>query len=123
MVWRLPDTAPPAIATDLEPITFSEQTILVNLPSDSAGAGGMVAADVDGDQQPEVIVTRAGWIGAYSLTKGKLWEVSADLRLTEQAESQGLPGLHGAGVQVADVDQDGQSEGLRNEAKSGLTER
>ncbi|HEY9887831.1 MAG TPA: FG-GAP-like repeat-containing protein, partial [Candidatus Obscuribacterales bacterium] len=82
------------------------------LPAEYDRHGGLIAADVNGDRQMEIIVTQPGWLAAYSPTGGQLWERRTDIHLTGQAESEGLPGLHGPGVQVGDIDQDGALEVL-----------
>lgn len=38
--------------------------------------------------------------------------IKVDLRIGGAAESEGLPGHHGAGVQAADIDNDGRTEVL-----------
>lgn len=74
--------------------------------------GGLIATDVDGDQQLDILITKPNVISAYSLTKGKLWKKSANLNLSEQAESEGLPGNQGPGIQAGDIDKDGSLEVL-----------
>ena len=74
--------------------------------------GGLIAVDLDGDNQQEIVVTALGSIAAYSLADGLLWERSADLQLSYKTEYDGLPGTHSAGVQATDVDEDGEMEVL-----------
>lgn len=104
----------------LPPPEFTTQTIPVDLPNQFEREGGLIAADVDGDEQLDIVITQPGYIGAYSLTEGKLWSQEADIWLTGQSESKGLPGLHGPGVQAGDVDQDGALELLYVNADNQL---
>lgn len=80
------------------------------LPDPFSRAGGLLAADVDGDRQRDIIVTQPDRIAAYSLTEGKLWQHETEIWLTGQTETEGLPGLHGPGFQVSDIDDDGAVE-------------
>jgi hypothetical protein len=74
------------------------------------GAGGIVCADLDNDGLMDFVYTVPGSIGAYGHDGRRLWVVEADIRLTSQSETYGLPGLHCPGVQVGDVDRDGAAE-------------
>lgn len=74
--------------------------------------GGLIAADVDDDGQRDLIVSKPGTIKAYRYSGEELWNLAADIYLGGQSEKDGLPGLHGAGVQAGDVDGDGRTEVL-----------
>jgi outer membrane protein assembly factor BamB len=85
------------------------QTISLDLPAPAVpdGSGGLVAADLTGDGQREFLITQSGYVGAYRQNGQKLWDRQVDIQVTWQAETQGLPGLHGPGVQVVDGDGNG----------------
>ena len=91
---------------------YDTQRIEISLPGEYVGEGGLIAADVDGDDQRDILVTRPGYIAAYSLEQGELWVKQTDVWLTEKAESEGLPGLHGPGIQAVDIDNDNRLEVL-----------
>ena len=94
------------------------KTIPVELPADT-GTGGLIAADLNGDGQKEIVITRSNFIAAYSLTEGKLWERSGSLRLSAKAEQSGVPGLHGPGVQAVDIDAQGITDTRENTDTQG----
>ena len=75
-------------------------------------AGGIIAAEIDGDGKPDFLVTCTGHIAAYSNAGAKLWVKRTDVVVGGQSESQGLPGHHGPGVAAGDVDGDGRVEVL-----------
>lgn len=75
--------------------------------------GGLIAADLNGDGQRDLIITQPSLIVAYTQSGTKLWTVAfPNIQLGGQAESDGLPGLHGPGVQAGDIDNDGTIEVL-----------
>jgi hypothetical protein len=75
--------------------------------------GGLIAADVNGNGQRDLIITQPSLIVAYAESGTKLWNVaSPNNQLGGQAEKDGLPGLHGPGVQAGDIDDDGTIEVL-----------
>ncbi|WP_143288233.1 FG-GAP-like repeat-containing protein [Calothrix rhizosoleniae] len=89
------------------------QIIELDLPAQYDRAGGLIVADVNGDSQKDFIVTKPGHIVVYNHLGQKLWAKQLDIQVTTgKANSTGLPGLHGAGVQVADVDGDKNTEVL-----------
>jgi hypothetical protein len=104
----LSGTQQTAIAQESESVLTT--SIAIDKSREYGSAGGIIAADVDGDQQLDILVTQPGTITAYSLTKGQLWSQQASLWLTEQSESEGLPGLHAPGIQAGDIDGDGKLE-------------
>lgn len=78
-------------------------------PSDEK-LGGIIAADVNDDGQKDFVISQPGSIQVYSYSGQELWSHDAQLNLSGKSEEEGLPGLHGAGVQVGDVDGDGKAE-------------
>lgn len=74
-------------------------------------AGGLTAADLDGDGRWDFVVTAPGNIGAYGHDGRRLWRRETDIRVSAgSSEAAGLPGHHAPGVQVADVDGDRRAE-------------
>ena len=88
------------------------QTIELDLPVAviDDGAGGLIAVDADGDGRRDLVVTKPGHIAVYDLSGRKLWTRRIDIQVTRSWTSDGLPGLHGPGVQAADIDGDGATE-------------
>lgn len=82
----------------------------LGLPSHEDTAGGMVSADLDGDGLMDYLVTCPGHVAAYNHHGKPLWRLEVDVLVGASAESQGLPGHHGPGVQAGDVDVDGRTE-------------
>jgi hypothetical protein len=75
--------------------------------------GGLIAANVNDAGARDLIITQPSLIVAYAQTGVKLWTVAfPDIHLGGQSESDGLPGLHGPGVQAGDIDNDGRTEVL-----------
>lgn len=92
--------------------SLQPQTIQLDLPAERDGVGGLITADVNNDGRKDFIVTYPGKIAVNDHSGTSLWTKDVNLQITRQAESQGLPGLHGSGVQAADVDGDGKTEVL-----------
>ena len=84
--------------------------IYLDIPAEDDRVGGIVVADVNGDHLLDYLVTKPGYLAVYHHNGAKLWVKKIDIRVVGQAENNGLPGWHGPGVQVADVDGDGQRE-------------
>jgi len=82
------------------------------VPRDTQGMGGVITADIDGDGQRDFIVTGPGFVSGYAYSGRNLWDRRIDIQVTRQSEKDGLPGLHGPGVQVTDVSGDGRTEVL-----------
>jgi hypothetical protein len=80
----------------------------VSAPKDSAG--GLIAADVNGDSAYDLLVTAPKYVGAYATDGRRLWSRRIDVRVGGKSESQGLPGHHGPGVQAGDINSDGKTE-------------
>lgn len=92
----------------------------VPMPSET-GEGGLVVADLDGDGLMDYLVSMPGTVQAYSHHGDELWTVEADIRLSHQSESQGLPGLFHPGLQPGDPNVDGRSEVLFLSTSGQLT--
>ncbi len=85
-------------------------TIQLDIPAPEDSGGGILVADVNNDQRPDYLVTVPGHVAVYDNGGEKLWIAETDLGVGGQSESQGLPGHHGPGVAVGDVDGDGRTE-------------
>lgn len=75
-------------------------------------SGGMIAHDLDGDSRMDLLLTRPGQVIAVSGRGEILWRHQVEVQVTGQSETEGLPGLHGPGVQAGDTDGDGDPEVL-----------
>lgn len=75
-------------------------------------AGGIVTADVNSDGLMDYLYTAPGSIGVYDHFGKTLWVKQVDVHLLGVDGVVGLPGIHGPGVQAADVDGDGKTEVL-----------
>lgn len=73
-------------------------------------SGSIIAADLDNDSLMDYVVTHSGNIGAYSHYGKRLWWLKVDIQVGSSAETYGLPGHHGPGVQAGDIDGDGKTE-------------
>ncbi len=76
------------------------------------GMGGIVAAELDGDDKRDLLVTGEGYIHACAGSGKILWSNNTDIRVTRKSEYNGLPGSHGPGIQAGDIDGDGKTEVL-----------
>lgn len=96
--------------------------------NDLSRRGGIIVADLNGDGFLDYLVsTKTGnygkgkaTIGAYLHNGDLLWvKENIDLNINGMAETHGLPGWHGPGVSVSDIDGDRQIEvihlGTQNE--------
>lgn len=88
------------------------KTIRMDLPAEDHGAGGIIAADVTGNDKKDFIVTKPGHIACYENSGKKLWTLQTNIQVTKKSEKFGLPGWHGPGIQVADIDEDSIPEVL-----------
>lgn len=79
-------------------------------PDQEDSAGGIIAADVNNDKKPDYLVTVRGHLAVYDNSGKKLWIKKTDIVVGGSSENQGLPGHHGPGTAVADVDNDGKTE-------------
>ena len=98
-----------------EPVAYRElapRVIDLGLPEPQDGSGGLITSDLDGDGRRDFVITQVGRVTAVGGSGARLWSKEVDIHLTSEAESEGLPGLHAPGVQVADIDGDGASEVL-----------
>lgn len=105
---------PGAVAQGRAETEVREKTVELDISASWKGwAGGLIAADLNGDGTRDVIVSQPGspeQLVAYELSGVKLWKRTPDMHLGAIAEDDGLPGRHGPGVQAEDVDDDGQTE-------------
>jgi rhamnogalacturonan lyase-like protein len=91
------------------------QSLTIDLPipgpaNDDDSTGGILVADVNGDNNPDFLVTCQAHLAVHDNSGKKLWIKKGDIGVGGQAESQGLPGHHGPGVAAGDVDDDGNCE-------------
>ena len=84
--------------------------IKLDIPGPKDSGGGMIAADVDGDDKMDFLVTVPGHLAVYANDGKKLWIHKTAIGVGGQSESQGLPGHHAPGVAAGDVDGDGRCE-------------
>ena len=104
-----------AKAPTIPPYPQNPFVIKLDIPpieSNEDSAGSIIVADLDKDGKMDYLVTRRGYVSAYRWDGKKLWVLQVDLRVGGAAESEGLPGHHGAGVQAGDIDGDGKTEVL-----------
>jgi len=86
--------------------------IKMEIPAPQDSAGGLIVADLDADGRMDYLVTVPRHVAAYRWDGRKLWVLKVDVRVGGSAESEGLPGHHGAGVQAGDIDGDKRTEVL-----------
>ncbi len=86
--------------------------IQMEIPAPQDSAGGLIVADLNADGRMDYLVTVPGHVAAYRWDGRKLWVLKVDVRVGGSAESEGLPGHHGAGVQAGDIDGDKRTEVL-----------
>jgi len=101
------------LRADAAGLAYSEirpHVIRLDLPRETQGMGGIITADIDGDGQRDFIVTGPGFVSGYTYSGTKLWDRRVDIQVTQQSEKHGLPGWHGPGVQVTDVDGDRKAD-------------
>ena len=108
-LWRALFTLQANAAERTSPI--KPHVIRLGFAASNDSRGGVVAADLDSDGRMDFVVTAPGHIGGYQANGRCLWHLREDLRVSAgSSESVGLPGHHAPGIQVADVDSDGQAE-------------
>ncbi len=88
----------------------TKHVVPLDFPLAEDSSGGVITADINNDGAMELLATAPGHIGAYTTAGARLWHLNVDVRVGGQAESQGLPGHEGPGLQVADIDSDGRAE-------------
>ena len=84
--------------------------IKLDIPAPTDSAGGIIVADVDNDGKMDYLVTVPGHLAVCDNSGKKLWVKKADISIGGSSEAEGLPGHHGPGVAVGDVDADGKCE-------------
>ena len=92
------------------PYSTNPTNIKLDIPPPKDSAGGMIVADVNGDDLMDYLVTVPGHLAVYGNDGKRLWISKCDIAMGGQSESQGLPGHHGPGVAAGDVDGDGTCE-------------
>ncbi len=97
-------------AVEPPPFDGNSLTVPLSLPAEFTGKGGLIAADVTGSGQMEIVITQPNYIAAYSPVDGKLWEQTVNIWLSDNANGEGLPGPNGPGIQAGDIDNDGVVE-------------
>lgn len=86
--------------------------IQTDQPAADKAAGGIIVADVNNDGLLDYLYTTPGSVGVYDHFGKTLWVKQVDIHLLGVDGVVGLPGIHGPGVQAADVDGDGKTEVL-----------
>lgn len=84
--------------------------ITLDDPYGSSSAGGILCAPITQVGLMDFLITSPGAISLYGHFGGKVWTQEVDIRLSERAELNGLPGDHSPGVQIADIDGDRRLE-------------
>jgi hypothetical protein len=111
--------APWMLVTLLEAAALAPRVVSLAFPVGEEGRGGVVAADLDGNGQYGLVVTAPGRIAAYDTKGERRWVLETSVRVSAgSSESRGLPGHDAPGVQVADIDGDGQPELLHLDESS-----
>lgn len=90
--------------------SIEPQIIPLDLPTKDEGIGGLIAVDINKDDQKDFIITKLGHIAVYDNSGKKLWVKKINIQVTGASEEEGLPGWFGPGVQAADVDGDRKTE-------------
>lgn len=87
-----------------------KRVILLDIPEEDNGIGGLIAVDLNNDNRMDFIVTKPGNVGAWDNSGKPLWSLNKDIQITKQSEKNGLPGWHAPGVQAGDIDSDSRVE-------------
>jgi len=90
--------------------TINPQTIPLDLPSQQEASGGLITVDINNDSHRDFIVTQPGHIAVYNHSGKKFWTKAINIQVTRDSNREGLPGLHGPGIQAADIDGDQKIE-------------
>lgn len=76
-------------------------------------SGGVITIDLDRDGARDFLCTQPEMMAAYGQNGSQMWKrTSTRQQLGGQSESDGLPGLHGPGMQAGDIDGDETPEVL-----------
>jgi hypothetical protein len=97
-------------ASEARPEAVRAMVMKLGIPAPEDSAGGILVADVNDDGRPDYLVSVPGHLAVYDNGGARLWIARTNLVVGGQSESQGLPGHHGPGVAVGDVDGDGRAE-------------
>jgi hypothetical protein len=107
-IWTVLVAAQAAAAEKTGPIRPRVISLDFSLGDESSGS--VVAADIDGNGQMDFVVTAPGHIGAYRLNGERIWHLGREIFFSGSRSGSILPGLHAPGVQIADIDGDGNTE-------------
>ena len=92
---------------------YRETKIPMPFAMGQEGRGGILTADMNGDDKLDLLVTSPGRLAAVGTDGETLWQREIDIRVSAgSSERYGLPGHDAPGAQVSDVDGDGQMEVL-----------
>ncbi|MBE7560926.1 VCBS repeat-containing protein [bacterium] len=101
-----------AAAEDVRQYVENPFVIALDIPAPTDSAGGLIAADLDGDGRRDYLITVPGHVAAYGHDGQRLWVRQVPVQVGGSSESHGLPGHHGPGVTAGDIDGDGTTEVL-----------
>ncbi len=68
--------------------SIKPQIIELDLPAQKDSAGGLIAVDVNNDDQKDFIITKPDHIAVYNHSGQKLWTKQIDIQLTGKSESK-----------------------------------
>lgn len=101
-----------AVNREVDYSPIEPRAIALHAAAHAERSGGLIAADVDNDGQKDFLITQSGLLTVYRYSGEELWQHEAEINLSGKVEGEGLPGLHGAGVQAGDIDGDDKMEVL-----------
>jgi 5-hydroxyisourate hydrolase-like protein (transthyretin family) len=102
----------PAFSVEWPQYKDNPFVIQLAIPAPTDSAGGLITADLDGDGLMDYLITVRGHLAVYGHDGKKLWIYKGDIVVGGSSEREGLPGHHGPGVTVADMDANGEMEVL-----------
>lgn len=86
--------------------------ISLDIPGPDDPSGGIIVASLAKRGVMDFLVTRPGYIAAYSHDGKKLWCKEADIRVNPKSEKFGLPGHHGPGIQAGYIESEEKADVL-----------